>query len=103
MPYQLMILGRDECNNTVANRNAGKSLKTLTLGRWSAAGFQTTYFLNANQAHIAATHCCLPLYIKALHFAQFVLNGRMTMNNWDTERSSPCILHHTLMAFVWRK
>jgi len=62
-----MRLGRAERNNTVANRNAGKSFKTLTLGSWTSAGFHTTYFLNANQAHIAATHCYLLLEIKALH------------------------------------
>ena len=67
MLYQLMRLGRAKCNNTVANRNAGKSFKTLTLGSWISAGFHTTYFLNANQAHIAATHCCLLMDIKALH------------------------------------
>jgi hypothetical protein len=48
MPYQVMGLGRAECNKTVANRNAGKSFKTLTLGSWTSAGFHTTYFLNAN-------------------------------------------------------
>lgn len=67
MPYQLMRLGKAECNNTVANRNAGKLFKTLTLGSWTSAGFHTTYILNANQVHIPATHCCLLLDIKALH------------------------------------
>jgi len=62
-----MRLERVEQNNTVANRNAGRSFKTLTLGSWTLAGFHTVYFLNANEAHIAATHCCLLLDIKALH------------------------------------
>lgn len=62
-----MRLGRAERSDTVANRNAGKSFKTLNLGSWTLAGFHTIYFLKANQAHIAATHCCLLLDIKALH------------------------------------
>ena len=59
-----MRLDRAERNKTVANRNAGKSFKILTLGSWTSAVFHTIYFLKANQA---ATHCCLLLDMKALH------------------------------------
>ena len=31
------------------------------------------------------------------------LNGRMTMNNCDKERSCNFLFHHNIMTFVWRK
>lgn len=79
MPYQLMRLEKAECHNTAANKHAGKSVKTLTLGIWSSAGFQTTYFLNENQAHIAAN----PLLCSLVHKSTSFMHSLCWMVEWQ--------------------